>query len=103
VKKNHSFLLNLRKNGLARGEKLGFPLFHSELRAARFTIAASFGSSQRSYIRKLQDRVFVGEPASAAVRAGYGTPERGEVSIRPIHHFKVKSLDGYMKLRKFFA
>lgn len=59
---------------LAIAEKLGLPLFQSNFKPARQKIAAAFSQSQRALVRRLQDRIFIGQPASAAVKSSYDSP-----------------------------
>lgn len=62
---------------LAVTEKLGFPMFAGEVARARRRIADAFPESERRRIAPLRERIFVGLPASAAVRASYGAPDPG--------------------------
>ena len=59
---------------LAISEKLGFPMFAPEVGRARRKIVDAFPSAERRRIAPLRERVFVGQPASVAVRASYGQP-----------------------------
>ena len=59
---------------LAVAERLGFPMFASEAGRARRKIVDAFPTAERRRIAPLRERVFVGEPASARVRASYGDP-----------------------------
>jgi predicted DNA-binding transcriptional regulator YafY len=59
---------------LAIGEKLGLPFFSEQLRPARQKITQAFAESQRAIVRRLQERVFVGSPASTAVISSYKIP-----------------------------
>jgi predicted DNA-binding transcriptional regulator YafY len=59
---------------LAISEKLGFPMFAPEVGRARRKIVDAFPSAERRRITPLRERVFIGQPASAAVRASYGQP-----------------------------
>lgn len=59
---------------LAIGEKLGLPFFSEQLRPARQKITQAFAESQRAIVRRLQERVFVGDPASVAVVSSYKMP-----------------------------
>jgi predicted DNA-binding transcriptional regulator YafY len=61
--------------GLAVAEKLGMPLFASELGRARRKIGDAFPSSEQRRLAPLRERILVGLPASAAVRASYGRPD----------------------------
>jgi predicted DNA-binding transcriptional regulator YafY len=60
--------------GLAIAERLGFPMFASEVARARRKIADAFPPRERRRIAPLRERIFVGAPASAAVRASYAEP-----------------------------
>jgi len=60
--------------GLAIAEKLRFPMFASEVARARRKIADAFPTSERRRIGPLRERVFIGSPASSAVRASYADP-----------------------------
>lgn len=60
--------------GLALAERLGVPLFAAELARARRKIADAFPTAERRRIAPLRERLLVGAPASAAVRASYGEP-----------------------------
>jgi len=60
---------------LALSEKLGLPLFDLSLKPARQKITSAFSTSQRQIIHRLQDRIFIGKPASLAVQTSYGTPK----------------------------
>jgi predicted DNA-binding transcriptional regulator YafY len=60
---------------LAISEKLGFPMFSTEVSRARKKIVDAFPTSERKKIAPLRQRIFVGRPASTAVRATYTTPE----------------------------
>lgn len=59
---------------LAIAEKLEFPMFSSEVARARKKIVDAFPAAERRRIAPLRERVFIGEPASRAVRASYGEP-----------------------------
>ena len=61
--------------GLAVAEKLGFPLFASEVSRARRKIADAFPIEERRRLAPLRERIFVGQPASPAVRASYAQPD----------------------------
>jgi predicted DNA-binding transcriptional regulator YafY len=61
--------------GLLVAEKLGFPLFSSEVSRARRKIADAFPLEERRRLAPLRERIFVGQPASPAVRASYAQPE----------------------------
>ena len=63
--------------GLAVAEKLGMPLFASELGRARRKIGDAFPSVEQRRLAPLRERIFVGQPASAAVRASYGRADAG--------------------------
>lgn len=60
---------------LAIAEKIGLPLFHSDLKSVRHKISSAFSSAQRPQIRRIQDRIFIGEPASQNVRSSYSNPD----------------------------
>jgi predicted DNA-binding transcriptional regulator YafY len=60
--------------GLAIADKVGFPLFAGEIRRARGKITDAFPARERRRLGPLRDRIFVGAPASAAVRASYEAP-----------------------------
>jgi predicted DNA-binding transcriptional regulator YafY len=60
---------------LAISEKLGFPMFAPEVGRARRKIVDAFPSAERRRIAPLRERVFIGQSASAAVRASYGHPD----------------------------
>lgn len=60
--------------GLAIAEKLGFPMFAAEVGRARRKIADAFPASERRRIAPLRERILIGAPASAAVRAAYVEP-----------------------------
>ena len=60
--------------GLAIAEKLGLPMFTSEIARARRKIADAFPATERRRITPLRERIFIGAPASAAVRASYKEP-----------------------------
>jgi predicted DNA-binding transcriptional regulator YafY len=59
---------------LAVSERLGFPMFSAEIARARRRIADAFPTGERRRIAPLRERIFVGAPASAAVRASYRNP-----------------------------
>ena len=60
---------------LAVAERLGFPMFGGELRRARRRLTDAFPPAERRRLGPLRERVFVGAPASAAVRASYAEPD----------------------------
>ena len=62
--------------GLAVNEKLGFPMFAEEVSRARRKVVDAFPASERKRLGPLRERVFIGAPASAAVRASYVSPQR---------------------------
>ena len=62
---------------LAISEKLAFPMFASDVSRARKKIVDAFPTSERKKIGPLRERIFVGRPASDAVRSSYSTPESG--------------------------
>lgn len=59
---------------LAVSERLGFPMFAAEIARARRRIADAFPAAERRRIAPLRERIYVGAPASAAVRASYRDP-----------------------------
>ena len=61
--------------GLAIAERLGFPMFAADVARARRRIADAFPPAERKRIAPLRERIFVGPPASAAVRGGYAEPK----------------------------
>lgn len=60
--------------GLAVAERIGMPMFMPEIGRSRRKIADAFPVAERRRIAPLRDRIFVGPPASAAVRRAYGDP-----------------------------
>jgi predicted DNA-binding transcriptional regulator YafY len=60
---------------LAISEKLSFPIFSSEVSRARKKIVDAFPAAERKRIAPLRERIFVGRPASAAVRGSYANPD----------------------------
>jgi predicted DNA-binding transcriptional regulator YafY len=60
--------------GLAIAERLGLPMFAAEIWRARRKVADAFPASERRRIAPLRERIFIGAPASAAVRASYVEP-----------------------------
>ena len=77
---------------IAITEKLGLPFFSDQLRPARQKISSAFAESQRAIVRRLQERVFIGNPASSAVISSYKSPnskiakiiEDGFVTLRSV-------------------
>src|SRR5215510_569486 len=67
---------------LAISEKLGFPMFSSDVAHARRKIVDAFPTAERKRIAPLRERIFVGRPASAAVRGSYANPDAGV--MRPL-------------------
>ncbi len=61
---------------LAVCDKLNFPMFESELARARKKIVDAFPNFERRKIAPLRERIFVGPPASRAVRESWQEPER---------------------------
>jgi predicted DNA-binding transcriptional regulator YafY len=61
---------------LAVMEKMKSPLLLGTVSSIRRKIALSFPGSERKRILSLRNRIWVGEEASARVRAGYGRPDR---------------------------
>src|SRR5215207_4657926 len=68
--------------GLAIAEKLGFPLFAAEVTRARRKLADAFPTVERRRLAPLRERIFVGQPASSAVRASYREPD--SALMRPL-------------------
>lgn len=66
---------------LALGEKLGLPMFAAEVSRARRKISDAFPQSEQRRIAPLRERIFVGKPASAAVRASYRRPDPGRMRL----------------------
>jgi predicted DNA-binding transcriptional regulator YafY len=62
---------------LAISEKLGFPIFASDVARARRKIVDAFPPADRKRIGPLRERIFVAREASPAVRASYRVPDRG--------------------------
>lgn len=60
--------------GLAVAEKLGFPMFASNLAPARRKIADAFPAAERRQLRPLRERILIGPAASANVRRSYSEP-----------------------------
>lgn len=60
--------------GLAVAERLGFPMFAGDLARARRRIVDAFPAVERRRLAPLRERVFIGPPASPAVRLGYEQP-----------------------------
>jgi predicted DNA-binding transcriptional regulator YafY len=67
---------------LAISERLGFPIFSAELARSRKKIVDAFPTRERRLIAPLRERILVGPPASAAVRASYRDPEAA--TMRPL-------------------
>jgi predicted DNA-binding transcriptional regulator YafY len=61
--------------GLVVAERLGLPMFSSEMGRARRKIADAFPSVERRRLAPLRERVYVGQPASSAVRSSYREPD----------------------------
>jgi predicted DNA-binding transcriptional regulator YafY len=61
---------------LAISEKLGFPIFATEVSRARKKIVDAFPSSERKRLAPLRERIFVARQASDFVRASYRVPDR---------------------------
>ena len=59
---------------LAISEKLRFPMFASEVTRARKKVVDALPKDERRKIAPLRERILVGRPASAAVRASYREP-----------------------------
>lgn len=60
---------------LAISEKLGFPMFASDVARARKKIVDAFPTAERKKIAPLRERIFIGRGASSAVRGTYSIPE----------------------------
>lgn len=58
---------------LAVAEKLEFPMFALDIARARRRIVDAFPTAQRRRLAPLRERIFVGAPASTAVRQSYAT------------------------------
>src|SRR3954467_7356552 len=61
---------------LAISEKLGFPIFATDVSRARRKIVDAFPTAERKRIGPLRERIFVAHGASAGVKEGYGVPDR---------------------------
>lgn len=59
---------------LAVAERLGFPMFAGDLARARRRIVDAFPAVERRRLAPLRERVFIGPPASPAVRGSYAQP-----------------------------
>jgi predicted DNA-binding transcriptional regulator YafY len=59
---------------LAVSEKLGFPMFAAELPRVRRKLVDAFPAHERRRLGPLRERIFIGPPASAEVRASYRPP-----------------------------
>ena len=59
---------------LAISEKVGMPMFGAATARARRRLVDAFPSLERRRIEPLRERIFIGTPASARVRASYGEP-----------------------------
>jgi predicted DNA-binding transcriptional regulator YafY len=70
--------------GLAVAERLRFPMFASEVGRSRRRIADAFPSTERRRIAPLRERIFIGAPASSAVRNSYAEP-----SVAPMRQLQV--------------
>ena len=68
--------------GLAVAERMGFPMFAADIARARRKVADAFPAAERKRIAPLRERIFVGQPASAAVRASYREP--AAAPMRPL-------------------
>lgn len=75
---------------LAISEKLSFPIFSAEVSRARKKIVDAFPAAERKRIAPLRERIFVGRPASAAVRGSYTTPDAAV--MRPLQVAFVKEV-----------
>ncbi len=75
---------------LAISEKLSFPIFSAEVSRARKKIVDAFPTAERKRIAPLRERIFVGRPASAAVRGSYTTPDAAV--MRPLQVAFVKEV-----------
>ncbi len=63
---------------LALAESLRLPMLAGPLRPLRAKLASSFAGSDRHAIHRLRSRMWMGEPASDAVRASWRSPSLGE-------------------------
>jgi predicted DNA-binding transcriptional regulator YafY len=61
---------------LAISEKLGLPMFAVPIAQARRKVVNAFPLHDRRRIAPLRERIFVGHPASRAVRGSYREPDR---------------------------
>lgn len=61
---------------LAISEKLGFPIFATDVSRARRKIVDAFPTAERKRIGPLRERIFVARQASTNVLATYGVPDR---------------------------
>ena len=59
---------------LAIGEKIGGPLFQTELNLVRRRIFSSLSPEQIKSVRRLKERIFIGEAASKDITLGYEKP-----------------------------
>jgi predicted DNA-binding transcriptional regulator YafY len=60
---------------LAVSERLGLPMFARDLARARRRVVDAFPADERRRLAPLRERIFVGPPASPAVRASYATAD----------------------------
>ena len=68
--------------GLAVAERLGMPVFATELGRARRRIVDAFPAGERRRLAPLRERILIGDPASADVRRSYGEPS--PAAMRPL-------------------
>lgn len=66
---------------LAVAEQAKSPILMANLAPIRRKLAASFSRSTRGRVNQLKARLLIGEPASAAVLASYGTPSPRVVEL----------------------
>lgn len=77
---------------VAIGEKLNLPFFAQDLKPSRQKITAAFSSTQRAIIRRLQERIFIGAPASKEVALSYSNPVPEVTRIIQKSFFNEKAL-----------
>lgn len=78
---------------IAIAEKLGLPFFSDQLRPARQKISSAFAESQRAIVRQIQDRVYIGNPASSAVVSSYKSPNSKIAKVIECSFLNVRSID----------
>lgn len=92
---------------LAITSQVGFPLFGNDVARARRRIVDAFPAEERRRLAPLRDRIFMGAPASVAVRRSYGEPtpecmrmlQRGFVDARQLH-VEYRSENGMVSARR---